>query len=230
MHDRTVLLQGIVGSTAYGLANEDSDVDRLGIFAAPTRDILGLSPPPDSAVFTNPDITLHEIRKYLKLVLACNPTVTELLWLPEDLYEIWTPLGGELMALRRQLMHAKGVRNAYMGYATQQFKRLESRGDGAFSSDLRKRTAKHARHLARLVTQGYLLYATGLLQVRLDNPMWYIEFGDKVAAGDIDCARQLMSSYEEKFDNTASCLNSEPYTAAAERWLLKARWTYYNEE
>ena len=39
-----VLLSGIVGSTAYGLDTKDSDVDRLGVFAAPTEKLLGLHP------------------------------------------------------------------------------------------------------------------------------------------------------------------------------------------
>lgn len=29
-----IILSGVVGSTAYGLAHEDSDIDRLGIYAA----------------------------------------------------------------------------------------------------------------------------------------------------------------------------------------------------
>ena len=40
----TILLQGIVGSTAYGLAGPDSDVDRLGVYAAPTLDFARLYP------------------------------------------------------------------------------------------------------------------------------------------------------------------------------------------
>ncbi|GAA1913626.1 hypothetical protein GCM10009753_52280 [Streptantibioticus ferralitis] len=32
-----VLLSGTVGSTAYGLAHKGSDIDRLGVFAAPTE-------------------------------------------------------------------------------------------------------------------------------------------------------------------------------------------------
>ena len=43
----TPLLEGIVGSTAYGLAGPHSDVDRLGVFAAPTRAFHGLYPPID---------------------------------------------------------------------------------------------------------------------------------------------------------------------------------------
>lgn len=37
-----VLLKGVVGSTAYGLNHENSDVDYMGVFAAPTSEVLGL--------------------------------------------------------------------------------------------------------------------------------------------------------------------------------------------
>ena len=40
-----VLLSGVVGSTACGLAGPDSDVDRLGVYAAPTIEFHGLYPP-----------------------------------------------------------------------------------------------------------------------------------------------------------------------------------------
>ena len=62
-----VLLSGVVGSTAYGLATEDSDVDWLGVYAAPTEKILGLHPPQESIVSTAPDITYHEAGKYCRL-------------------------------------------------------------------------------------------------------------------------------------------------------------------
>lgn len=92
MTDRVILLSGVVGSTAYGLAGPDSDVDRLGIFAVPTLSLLGLTPPEESHVTSKPDTTLHEAGKAARLMLAGNPTVTELLWLPDDLYEVRTPL------------------------------------------------------------------------------------------------------------------------------------------
>jgi hypothetical protein len=44
---KTVLLQGIVGSTAYGLAGPHSDVDRLGVYAALTWAFHGLRLPID---------------------------------------------------------------------------------------------------------------------------------------------------------------------------------------
>jgi predicted nucleotidyltransferase len=83
----TVLLQGIVGSTAYGLAGPHSDVDRLGVYAAPTKAFHGLRLPIDRAasvvVHEPEDLTLHEARKFALLALSANPTVTELLWLPD---------------------------------------------------------------------------------------------------------------------------------------------------
>lgn len=66
---RSVILQGVVGSTAYGLAREGSDVDRLGIFVTPTLDLVGLGKPKDTRVGFKPDITHHEVGKYLGLAL-----------------------------------------------------------------------------------------------------------------------------------------------------------------
>lgn len=145
----TILLSGVVGSTAYGLATEDSDTDRLGIFAAPTVAFHGLHKPQESHVTTHPDATYHEAAKWVRLALGGNPTVTELAWL--ERYEIRTPLGEELVSIRSALLSAKRIRDAYLGYATQQFRKLENRGDGSFSADTRKRTSKHARHLWRLL-------------------------------------------------------------------------------
>lgn len=72
-----ILLSGVVGSTAYGLATPDSDIDWLGNFAAPTHRMLGLHAPKDSIVSTNPDRTLHETAKWCRLALGGNPTVMD---------------------------------------------------------------------------------------------------------------------------------------------------------
>lgn len=225
-----VLLSGIVGSTAYGLATPDSDVDRLGIFAAPTEALLGLHAPQESVVSNSPDKTLHEARKWSKLALGGNPTVMELVWLPDDLYEVRTPLGDELIGIRQSFLSAKRVRDAYLGYATQQFRKLESRGDGSFSADTRKRTAKHARHLARLVRQGRELYAAGHLRIRLEDPQWYRDFGERVAGGDLDEARHLLAEAEVDFDNTRTPLPDRPDDDTVEKWLQAVRAAHYEPE
>lgn len=172
-----MLLSGVVGSTAYGLAGPGSDIDRLGVFAAPTVALHGLNMPDESAVSSKPDATFHEARKYCALALGGNPTVSELMWL--DSHEVSTPLGEELIGIRSAFLSAKRTRDAYLGYAAQQFRKLEARGDGSFSADTRKRTAKHARHLLRLCAQGYELYATGRLRIRLDDPQRFLDFGER---------------------------------------------------
>lgn len=220
------LLSGTVGSTAYGLAGPDSDIDRLGVFAAETFDLVRLTRPDETVVTTKPDQTFHEARKYCALALGGNPTVSELMWLPCDLYDIRHPLGDELIDLRYAFLSAKRVRDAYLGYASQQFRKLEVRGDGSFSSDTRKRTAKHARHLLRLCEQGYGLYSTGQLQIRLDDPQRFLDFGERVAGGDIEQARKALNGYESSFNVMRSVLPDAPDVPAVEAWLRRVRWAY----
>lgn len=225
-----ILLSGIVGSTAYGLATPESDMDRLGIYAAPTIAFHGLHPPIGKAatkVTTSPDVTMHEVGKFAALCLGMNPTVTELMWLGADLYETRTSLGDDLIGIRTAFLSAKRTRDAFLGYAQSQFHRLDVRNDGSFSADTRKRTAKHARHLARLVHQGRELYATGHLTVRLDDPQWFRDFGDQVAAGDLDVARKLLARAEEDFDAISTPLPDRPDEEAVERWLHRVRAAHF---
>lgn len=216
-----ILMSGVVGSTAYGLAHEDSDVDRLGIFAAPTRAFHGLSKPNESIVGTDPDVTMHEAGKFCRLALNGNPTVMELLWLEE--YETLTPLGQELIRIRSSFLSASRVRNAYLGYATQQFKRLGELEDVT----LPKRTAKHARHLYRLLIQGFELWQTGSLTLALPDPKIVHSFGTRVAMGDIGHARQIMGDFENAFDVVPTVLPERPDEGAVEAWLYWVRDAHY---
>jgi predicted nucleotidyltransferase len=222
-----VLLSGIVGSVAYGLDTEDSDVDRLGVFAAPTEALVGLRPPNPSVVSSKPDVTYHEAGKFATLLLKTNPTVTELLYLPDDLYEVRTPLGDDLIAIRSAFLSRTYVRNAYLGYASSQFRRLEDRGDGSFSADTRKRTAKHARHLLRLLVQGLELYETGVLTVRLERPGDYRAFGERVAAGNLEVAQREIAATEHWFDTAETPLPEQPDEATVEAWLQDVRRAHY---
>jgi predicted nucleotidyltransferase len=212
-----ILLQGVVGSTAYGLAGPLSDVDRLGVYAAPTRAFHGLRLPIDRAasvvVHEPEDLTLHEARKFALLALSANPTVTELLWLPS--YETRTALGAELVGIRSAFLCAPRVRDAYLGYAEQQFTRLANKGAD-------RRTPKHARHLLRLLHQGETLYATGELTVRLPDPQRYHDFGHAVAA-DPTLARETLDAARYRFSTIESALPDRPDEATVEAWLLRVR-------
>ncbi len=218
-----VILEGVVGSRAYGLAGEDSDEDRLGVFLAPSTDFFGLDDVAETAKNPGPDEVLHEVGKFCRLALKVNPTVTELLWLDRSGYLTCTGFGAELIEMREAFLSAPYCRNAYLGYATSQFAKLKGREDGSFSADLRHRTAKHARHLARLLVSGYGLWATGLLRVRLDAPQWCTDFGEQVAAGDLRAAEELLATYERMFDDTTTMLPAQPDRDLVDDWLRSTR-------
>lgn len=222
--DKVVLLSGIVGSTAYGLNHEGSDIDRMGIFTWPTEAFFHLEPPKDYWEDKSPaqDVSFHEARKFIGLVLGGNPTASELLWLKE--YEQATPWGMELVGMRKGFLCAPRVRDAYLGYARQQYHRL--RETGSFSSALRGRTEKHARHLRRLVEQGYQLYTTGELTLRLENPEEIREFGRRVAE-DPDAAVAYMGWATEQFEDAKSPLPEQPDSRSAQDWLIRLRKDFY---
>lgn len=222
------LLMGVVGSQAYGLATPSSDIDLLGMYAENTRDLVKLDLPEKSSICTkDPDVTLHEAAKYCKLALACNPTVSELMWLPEECYRERAILGQELINIRSEFLSASRVRSAYLGYSTQQFRKLQERG--RFASDIpERRTAKHARHLMRLVKQGVELYTTGYLRIKLANPEQYFDFGEKCAE-DPDAAIELMAWAEEQF-NGPTALPEAPNKAEVEKWLRLVREVFWQPD
>jgi predicted nucleotidyltransferase len=217
-----MLLSGIVGSTAYGLARGGSDVDRLGVFAAPTVVVSGLdwSASDESSVQTKPDVTRHEVGKYLRLALRGNPSILELLWLPGELVETAHPFyGTRLIGLRTALLSEPAVRSAYAGYARQQAHRLANRGDPPVGSEEHRRAAKHARHLTRLLRQGRGLLATGVLTVPVPDPEFYWRF-------DTLTLRQMLAVYEDedaRFAAAGSVLPAEPDRASVQKYLATVR-------
>jgi predicted nucleotidyltransferase len=227
-HPMHVLLSGIVGSTAYGLNHAGSDLDRLGVFAAPTVDLHGLHQPQESHVSSSPDVTLHEARKAVALMLKANPTVSELLWLPDECYEVRTVLGDELVGLRGALVSARDVRGAYLGYCADQFRKLLSRGDAALSPEVRRRSLKHARHMVRLVETGVELHHTGHLRIRLADPDRVRALAEEIVARP-EAGERLIARAESEFDRPG-VLPEQPDEAAAEAWLRRVRQEFYAPE
>lgn len=211
------ILEGIVGSTAYGLNTLESDVDKLGIYLSSIRELLALNAPEwrnQTEVYHNPDITYHEARKFCRLALKCNPSIMELLWLPSDLYTIRTVRGDALINMRELFLSRDAVRNSYLGYAISQ--------SGRMSRSRAAQQEKNARHVYRLLVQGYELYATGHLRVRLEDPDAARDFA-KRAMVDECLASDTIATYVAKFDITTSPLPTEPHIQAIGDWLWRTR-------
>lgn len=189
------ILQGIVGSTAYGLAREGSDIDRMSVFVASTLEIAGLDwhQSKDSQVKQGPegdDFSAHEVGKFVRLALKANPTITELLWLEQ--YEILDNLGKSLVSVRRFFLSSSGVKSAYLGYANAQFQKFEKSG-------IKKR--KHARHCLRLLRQGLELLETGAIEIQVKNPDEYFSLDDMTDDQVVEKLNKEFSSVEEKISS-----------------------------
>ncbi|MFB8107069.1 MULTISPECIES: nucleotidyltransferase domain-containing protein [Streptomyces] len=206
----------VMGSRAFGLATEDSDTDRRGVFVAPTPLFWHLDKPPTHIEGPAPEQFSWELERFCELALRANPNVLECLHSP--LVEYADDTGRELIALRgaflSRLAHATFVR-----YALGQRKKLEA--------DVRQYGAprwKHAMHLLRLLTSGRDLLRTGELHIDAGAAR-----GELLAVkrGEVpwpEVERRMNRLAEENDEAAAvSPLPSGPDRAAVEDFLVRVR-------
>ena len=152
-----VVYRCVLGSHAYGLATEHSDVDRRGIYLPPARLHWSLYGVPDQLENKQTDEVYWELRKFVVLALKANPNILECLYSP--VIEVATPVAEALLAMRSSFL-SKHVYQTYNGYVLSQFKRLEQ--------DLRTVGTikwKHAMHLIRLLLAGITALREGHVPV-----------------------------------------------------------------
>jgi hypothetical protein len=226
-----VILRGTVGSQAYGLAHEGSDVDKAGIYLAPVKTVLGLRGPQavsDSLHTNDPDVTLHEAGKFVGLALQANPSVLEILFLSE--YDTLTPAGQDLIDHREIFLSAKNIRARYGGYVKAQVERLIRRneeGKEGFSSDVRARTEKHGRHCIRLIFQASDLLRDGTMNVNVGEYRRAIFLLGERAARDPQSFHKLVTeTLLPSLDKIDTQLPEEPDREAAEELLVRLRLEY----
>lgn len=213
-----IILEGTVGSYAYGLNNEDSDKDTLGIYVVPTEEILGIKKPKESIVKNNPDVTYHEVEKFVKLALKCNPTILELLFLPE--YNVKTVEGECIVNIRKSFL-SNIIIHSYGGYAISQIRRLQKTGH--YNKGLQNRFEKHTRHCFRLIQQGKELLETGNLTVKVENREELLELGKK----SIDVIVNKFNTAFVDFEKTKSILPDRPDFEVINDYLLFVRRKNY---
>lgn len=146
---RHVILRVVVGSRAFGLAGEDSDTDRRGVFLPPATMHWSLYGVPEQIESPETEECYWELGKFLRLALKANPNLLECLYTPR--VEHADGVGRELLGLRARFL-SRLAYQTYQGYALSQFKKIEA--------DLRQRGKvrwKHAMHLLRLLLSGAVL-------------------------------------------------------------------------
>lgn len=122
--NRSVIFRGIVGSHAYGTANEHSDVDTRGIFVVPSAEYVRLAPPPRQVSDERNDHTYYSLLRFAELMAESNPTTTEMLYLPDDCVLRSTP-AFELLVANRALFISQKAVESHLGYAVSQMKKAK---------------------------------------------------------------------------------------------------------
>jgi hypothetical protein len=117
-----VVLETIVGSRAWGLAESDSDVDRRGTFALPFAWTQGLVVPPDDLISADGSATYWAVGKAIRQALRADPNTLEMLFLPNA-----RPLDviGEWILAEREAFVSIEIYGTFGRYALGQLHRLE---------------------------------------------------------------------------------------------------------
>ncbi|HNO79557.1 MAG TPA: nucleotidyltransferase domain-containing protein [Phycisphaerae bacterium] len=155
-----IIYRCVIGSRAYGLDVEGSDIDRRGIYIAPSDMHWSLYGVPEQLENHETQECYWEIQKFLTLALKANPNILECLYTP--IVEHANPLAQELLAMRGVFL-SKLVYQTYNGYVLSQFKKM--------NSDIRNKGSvkpKHAMHLIRLLLSGIQILREGFVPVSVD--------------------------------------------------------------
>jgi hypothetical protein len=117
-----VVLETLVGSHAWGLADEASDRDHRGVFALPFPWLQGLVAPPEDLVSADGSQTYWAAGKAIRQALRADPNTLEMLFLPSA--RPLDPVGEWLLAERDAFVSVE-IYGTFGRYALGQLRRLE---------------------------------------------------------------------------------------------------------
>lgn len=211
-----VIFRCVVGSQAYGLAEDESDVDRRGIYLPAAEAHWSLGGVPEQLDMPETEECYWEIQKFLTLALKANPNVLECLYTP--LIELATPLAQDLRAMRDAFL-SRLIYQTYNGYVLSQFKKIDLR-----LRDGREIKWKHAMHLIRLLLSGITALREGVIPVAVHehrDRLLLIRRG-RLAWDEVNAWRlELHRLFDEAY--AATKLPERPDYHRANALLLQAR-------
>jgi predicted nucleotidyltransferase len=215
---RYVIYRVAAGSRAFGLATEESDEDRRGVYLPPAELTWSLFKPPEQIEYESEGVeeVCWELEKFLRLALQANPNILETLWTPEVLYADET--GQELRSLRDAFL-SRHVYKTYSGYVLSQFRlmRRQHEQKGTYR-------AKHAMHLIRLLYSGIHSLRTGQILVDVgEHREELLQIRSAVLTFDEVRTRalELDQVFQEAFAGTQ--LPERPDYDRVNRFLIRAR-------
>lgn len=115
-----ILFKCIVGSQAYGTAVPESDVDYKGVYIQEYDDLLSFKY--NEQVEIGKDECYYEVRRFLQLAQSANPTILEMLWMPDDCIVSSSPEFVLVQGVRERFL-TKKCRDSFGGYAVAQIQK-----------------------------------------------------------------------------------------------------------
>jgi hypothetical protein len=116
-----VVIDAVVGSRAWGLADASSDEDRRGVFVLPLAWTTGLVEPPLDLASVDSSHSYWEIGKAVRQALRADPNTLEMLFADPVVVD---PMGAELVAARMAFV-TQEIYGSFGRYAISQLDRLE---------------------------------------------------------------------------------------------------------
>lgn len=211
-----VVFQCVIGSRAYGLDSDESDVDRRGFFLPPADRHWSLKSVPEQITCDETQEQYWEIQKFITLALKANPNVLECLYSP--IVERTTPLVDELLNIK-SIFLSQLIYQTYNGYVMSQFKKMQA---GLHKYGQAK--PKHVMHLIRLLLSGIQVLRTGTLNVAVTvekERLLAIRNGQMPWEESESWRKQLHTQFDQAFKTTP--LPEHPDYQAANNFLIKAR-------
>ncbi len=185
----------IMGSVAYGVSGDTSDLDLYG-FCIPTKAMMfphleglirGYDEPkpweqyqkhhikdPDAlgGKGREYDVTVYNITKFFKLCKQNNPNMLDSLFVPENMITHCTQDVGRLVRDRRHIFLSQAIWHRYRGYAYSQLKKMgQKEAEGARTDLIEKHgyDVKFAYHLVRLLDEAEQFITTGDVDLQRDK-------------------------------------------------------------
>lgn len=170
--NRQTVFLGKAGSTAYGTATPESDIDLRGVFMADVNQIIGMQ---NVECYTEEqpiDLQCYEFRHFVKLCLRGSPLQIEMLFYPSDAIGHQSEIWFKLLEIRKAFL-SKELKKTLGGFTQGDIKRIEgnlTQKCGAKGKALIEKygyNTKHASNAYRLLKMSERLWLTGELEPRL---------------------------------------------------------------
>lgn len=122
METENLIFKSVVGSQAYGCSTPQSDIDHKGVYMQTTDELISFGY--KEQIEVGKDECYYEVRRFLQLLQSANPTVLELLYMPDDCIITKSPVFDLIIQNRDKFLTQKCL-NSFGGYAIAQIKKAK---------------------------------------------------------------------------------------------------------